>query len=421
MGKKDKRKAKGDKPKAKQAKFNAKKLSALAKRYWYWLVVIPLLIVAIILFCYFQGYFEPKNDVELLTSVSTDISFPIGFDYNMDVVASNGSQVSYKIKEGYDEIVTIKGNVIKAIKPGNTKIVASAGDKSKTFNINVSQVILSWVIPIGEKVETDVINQFVEKSFDLGSYITNYDFGGVVDFETDSINDKRYIVGKKEGIAIIEIISDKSDASNGAIFAMISIKVKENLKEEDIVIEKDISVKVSEDAKIDYTNIHEAHDIEVYQDILISDMDIKFDKSGIIYYYQRPTDVLSITEYGLCKANKEGDGIVTVICLSEDGTYAYANVKIRVHPMRIQRQGFVGVEISTAQLLMEYDNSTIAYYDTDSDYLEVFNSPDGYAESFTPTKGNESVTIYGYDADGNRIVEFVIDILPADEYMGEEE
>ena len=56
MGKSAKRKTNSKKKAERRSNIDTKKISALAKRYWYWLVVIPLLIVAIILFCYFQGY-----------------------------------------------------------------------------------------------------------------------------------------------------------------------------------------------------------------------------------------------------------------------------------------------------------------------------------------------------------------------------
>ncbi len=418
MGKSAKRKTNSKKKAERRSNIDTKKISALAKRYWYWLVVIPLLIVAIILFCYFQGYFDPKNNVKLLTSAPFEIELDIGKSYNMDVVASDGSEVTYKIMEGDEVVITLEDNVVTAIKPGETRIVASGGGQSKIFLIKASQTIISWKIPLGSKYETDLIREYIDVVYGLNSYTINYLDTDVVDTVRED-DGKEYFVAKSEGIALIEILNSEYEPQRkDVLYSIISIKVVDGLKEEDIVIDENFALDIG-DIEIDYTDIYSVHDMYLYQKYKIED--IVFDKAGTIFYYQRPTDALKLTGYGVCSGIKEGESIVTVFCVSQDNTYVYANVKIRVHPVSMEIDGYVGVEISASDLDALYDNPIVKYYSTDSEYLEVYNSPDGNAETFTPKEEGKTVVINGYDADGNRIIKFTINTKPnVDEYWGEE-
>lgn len=414
MGKKDKRKVKGDKPKAKQAKFNAKKLSALAKRYWYWLVVIPLLIVAIILFCYFQGYFEPKRDVELITSAPFKIEIAVGGSYNFDVVASDGSEVTYEIMEGEEEIVRIEGNVVTAILPGETRIVARAAGKSKTFLIGSRQTVISWKIPVGGEYSNDVIKDFIYATFGIESYTISYDNTDVVN--TKMIDGEEYFYGVGEGFTILEIY-DESTMGTSFGCALIHIEVVDGLKAEDVKLDQKFVLNV-DDVKIDYTDIYKVQDILIGEYFEIDE--VKFDKAGKCYYYQRETDVIKLSQVGNGVGVKEGESIVTVFCIADDNTYVYANVKVRVRPLMINIQRHVGIEFATVDFETMHSDERIVYYEADTEYFDIFNSPSGYAESFIPKKEGRTI-ISGYNADGDRLIMFEVDIRPAEEYLGEEE
>ncbi|MBO5305067.1 MAG: hypothetical protein J6A99_05280, partial [Clostridia bacterium] len=276
MGKKDKRKAKASKQREKQSKFDTQKVLAFAKRYWYWLVVIPLLIVSIILFCYFQGYFEPKSNVKLTTSAPREIDLIIGKSYNMDVSASDGSEVTYEIMKGDAEILRIDGNVITAILPGETRLVASAGGAKRIFFIKSNQAMVSWKIPVGAKYETEIIREFIYNEYGIESYSLGYANTDIVDIVIDETDDKEYFYGVSEGIALIEILNAEEQTTNYS-YAVISIQVEDGLKEEDVVMDKSIGLDLDE-LDIDYTNIYEAYDIVVGEYFEIKG--IRFDKAG---------------------------------------------------------------------------------------------------------------------------------------------
>ena len=417
MGKKDKRKVKASKQREKQSKFDTQKVLAFAKRYWYWLVVIPLLIVSIILFCYFQGYFEPKSNVKLTTSAPREIDLIIGKSYNMDVSASDGSEVTYEIMKGDAEILRIDGNVITAILPGETRLVASAGGAKRIFFINSNQAMVSWKIPVGAKYETEIIREFIYNEYGIESYSLGYANTDIVDIVIDETDDKEYFYGVSEGIALIEILNAEEQTTNYS-YAVISIQVEDGLKEEDVVMNESIGLDLDE-LNIDYTNIYEAYDIVVGEYFEIKG--IRFDKAGTYHYHQRETDVLKLSSVGRCFGNKEGESIVTVLCVAKDGSLAYTNVKVRVHPIEISEMIYVNEELSTTRLRELYDDDNVVYYTTNDDYVNVIKTPDGYAEAFVPTKEGIKITVSGYNAEGNRIVKYEITVLESKEDVGEEE
>lgn len=414
MGKKDKRKVKASKQREKQSKFDTQKVLAFAKRYWYWLVVIPLLIVSIILFCYFQGYFEPKHNVELITNAPFKIELAVGSSYNFDVVASDGSEVTYEVMEGEEEIVSIEGNVVTAILPGETRIVASAAGKSKIFLIESKQTMISWKIPVGGEYSTDIIKDFIYATFGIESYTISYDNTDVVN--TKQIDGKEYFYGVGEGFAILEIYNESIiNTSFGC--ALIYVEVVDGLKAEDVKLDQKFAINV-DDVDIDYTDIYKAQDILIGEYFEIDE--VKFDKAGKCYYYQRETDVIKLSQVGNGVGVKEGESIVTVFCIADDNTYVYANVKVRVHPPMINIQRHLGIEFATVDFEGMHRDESVVYYEADTEYFDIFNAPNGYAESFTPKKEGRTI-ISGYNADGDRRIIFEVDVRPADEYMGEEE
>lgn len=401
-------KVKSEKAQLMQAKFKAffAKAGAFFKRYWYWVVAVSAIIVAVCLVFNHLGYFDKDNDVVIRYDGDNIISLTLYQPYYLGITASNGEEVKFSVAEGQEEIVRFDGNIMYPEKEGATIIQAKAGDAEKNIRVEVSLPGLNWTICLGKEYEASGIENFV-RFYMKGAGERNISNSDFIKLYSDA-DGNELIRGEKEGVCTMSYYRTDENGESVNV-GNINIEVVKDLKDEDVVIIDDFTVD-GEDLQLDYKNVHGSMDsVAIGMEFSINDFE-PFGYSGLLQFVAKDNDIVEVRPDGIVYANKAGKTIISILCVdTKTMTADYLNYEIEVEVLSLGLYATKGDEIITSELIGYVDDERIEYLKTTETEITATYAPNGIAlESFIINKESGVIEVFAYDINNNPIVRFDI-------------
>lgn len=382
-------------------KIEKNEVKAFFKRFWYWFAVIPLLIGGALIWAWQAGMLDigKKEECVLTTDGSRTIDTYIYGTYYFNVKSSGGQEVKYAVCDGYEKLVEFDGSVMRAVKLGQTRVKAYAGNAELEFFVSVSEYIFNWTVPVGYKIESDVFKRIKEEYLETVELeVTNGN--ECLEAKTDA-DGNEYYEAIKAGIATVCMYD-----SAGAGVCLVHINVKDDISEDEAIVNESVIPKIDfSEAKfgavaerITGMTRHQYYEVPMP----------KFDLSGYLLYYSTDERVITVTSTGFIQAVSKGTACITIACVDEKNSrIAYYNVEIVTkadeYRFIVKEGDDVTVEFLEEQLSLVHDEVEFVPASKNVTGTKV----KGKYARFTVEFGNyEEGKIYGLNKNGDVVSEF---------------
>lgn len=378
------------------------KARAFFKRYWYWFVVIPVLIGGILGWCGAMGYFDAEKDFELEYSEITIA--PLSYYKLSNYVGQE--KASYYVASGYEDIMSLKNNVLFAKKEGTGKLVVSNGSQSKEMIITVSPYASTWRLGVGDLVLAEEVDNFADAVFNNVNGVINHN---TEVFNTEINEGVMYYRAKQEGMSMIYYSVDGVDVM------VVTIFVSADYTEKDKFYPSDYEFTTGNNEFYDKPNITSTENITVGTDMQIDEFN--FSGSGFVYYESSDTSVAKVYQDGTVKTENVGTAQITIACIAENGT-EYYSIKLNVETAKVNyyadietnsRNPYVGEVILVSELYRFGYHDNIASVDTEyNGYMEKIVVDGEEAFRLLKSTDGREITIDALSKDGKKLISYII-------------
>lgn len=381
-------KSNGVRTSKKQPSERTLKARAFCKRYWYWFVTIAALVVIVIGWCYFMGYFEKKKEVVRLNEEL--YIFP-GAYYVLDVDVSR-KDVEVKPLDEKNENVLVKDNVLYAHKNGNAYIYVKNGEVETMYYVTVSPVEMEWTIATGEIIEEDEMRSVAENLYrgSLSYYMNNDDVFG---YESDGL-----FLARSEGECQIAYFVDDVYVCD------LFVTVKDDLAPEERVVTDSIAF-LGEDGERELASGLKGktrREITLKLGDTYTVDDFAFSGGGNVFFRSSSEQVLAY-QNGVLYGYAPGTATVAVVCATPTGMDYYA-IKVTVPVLDVDMQKpdedgdgwrpiYVGETVTEEELIGAQNHENLSDFESESSALErIANDP----YEFKAIRATENATINAY-------------------------
>lgn len=353
-------------PQKKPASERIQKALAFCKRYWYWFVTIPVLIGVVIGWCFGMGYFSKK---EAVTQSIEQMSIYPGSYYVLDVDVAR-KDVEINVREGYEDFIEVKENVLYAKKEGNAYVNVKNGSTETTYLFHIEPRYMNWYLATGDTVPSQYVKDLGNKLFLGAVSVTCSDYRV---FEETVSGGDNYYEAKSAGYADLFVWMDN------VYVCHVFVTVEDDMPEEKKYCSNETAfLNVGEQAE---QEMQEAGANKTRKEMTINlgetsyINDLSFSGGGSVYF-RSSSDRVSVYQNGVLFANMPGTATITVACIAETGMDFY-RIKVNVPVQEVEfaktkpdgvtrRPVYVGETITQEELVRTAHQQGVVVYESES-------------------------------------------------------